>query len=84
MPESADNVQGEKREPELHLVICGKTRGVKKQFLCFWLLKSADLTLHAYKDQTGQVLFMQKALCRGQLHFNIIPVKKEGKNGLSI
>lgn len=84
MPESVDNVQGKKREPRLHLVICGKTRGVKKQFVWFWLLKSVDLTLNAHKDQIGQALFMQKALCRGQLHFNTVPVKKEGKNGLSI
>lgn len=77
MPESVDNVEGKKRELKLHLVICGKTRGVKKQFVWFSLLKSA--ALNAHKDQIGQVLFMQKALCRGELHFNTIPVKKEGK-----
>lgn len=74
----------EKRELKLHLLICGKIGGVKKHFVWFCLLKSADLTLHEHKDQIGQVLLMQKALCRGQLHFNTIPVKEEGKNGLRI
>lgn len=76
--------RGKKRELKLHSVICGKTRGVEKRFVWFWLLKSADLILLEHKDQIGQVVFRQKALCRGQLHFNTIPVKEEGKNGLSI
>lgn len=71
--------RGKKRELKLHLVICAKIRGVGKQFDCVLAteVSRSDSECTWGSDWTRPVY--AKALCRGELHFNTIPVKKEGE-----
>lgn len=74
-----------KKASKLHMVICAKIRGVRKQFDCAFATEVSRSDSECTWGSDWARPIYTKALCRGRLHFNTIPVKKEGKkNGLNI
>lgn len=79
MPESVDNVQGGGKEPKLHLVTFAKIRGVRKRFDCVFTTEVSRSNSECTRGSDWARAINAKALCRVQLHFNTIPVKRKGK-----
>jgi len=76
---------GGKRELKLHLAVCAKVRGVGKQFGCIFATEVSRADSECTQGSDWARPIYTKALCRGRLHFNTTPVKKEGKKkGLNI
>lgn len=85
MPESVVDAQGKIKIKRSSSVICANIRGVRNQFDCVLATEISRSDSECTGGSDWAKTYLYKSICRGQLHFNTIPVKKEGKkNGLNI
>lgn len=66
-------------EPKFDLVIFAKIRGVRMTFDCVFATEVSRSSSECTQGSDWTRAIYAKALCRVQLHFNTIPVKRKGK-----